>query len=199
MGTLFMLEVDVGSYKHGAGGAGAHRPWVARIDGPDPKYGLSREFIKPYNDWEHARRSINGAIRGVVARFPLRRGQLYEVSRLQGRASKRQITRTFGWLGDVGDLEQLEPEDALDKIGGLTNGVTYRTDDDDETATVGEVRGLGHPATVPWIVVEGTRLYRLGEGRVYAHEDQLLGIRDSEVVELDQLEAWEWLQKKRNG
>src|SRR5690606_30340672 len=140
MGAIYMLKIEIDGHFHGS--SNVPRPWVARIDGPDPKYGLAREFVQPMNDWESAHRSCRGNVYGVVAHFPMRRGHLYEVSRLRGRSSKRHVAREFGWLGD-GKLEPLDPEDALDRIADAP-GVSWQTDDEGPAAA--EVRGLGYPS-----------------------------------------------------
>jgi hypothetical protein len=190
MGALFMLEIEIDGHFHGT--PRVPKPWVARIDGPDPKYGLAREFISPFNDWENARRAHSGNIYGRVANFPLRRGHIYEVSRLEGRPSKRHIIREFAWLGDD-ELEILDPEDVLDRVADTgTPGVSLETDDGGDP--VGQVHGLGYPLPMPWIVRDNRRLFRLGEHQVYTHADRLLGVRDDEIVELDQEEAWSWLR-----
>ena len=187
MNALYMLDIELDGHFRGL--HNAPRPWVARIDGPDPKFGLAREFVVPFNDWEGARRAKSGNIYGRVAHFPLRRGHLYEISRLRGTPSKRHVSREFAWLGD--DLEQLDAEDALDRIAGEP-GVSMKTDDEGEPLS--RVRGLGYPAQMPWVVRDDRRLFRLVERHVYVHAGRLLGIQDGEIVELSQEEAWLWLR-----
>lgn len=187
-GSLYLLDIELDGHIHGL--ANAPKPWVARIGGPDPKFGLARDFIAPFNDWENARRAKSGNVYGRIAHFPLRRGHLYEISRLRGRPSKRHISREFAWI-DAGGLEAVEPEDVLDRLAGAA-GVSLETADAGDP--VGKVSGLGYPSPMPWIVRDDKRLIRLAERQVYAHADRLLGVRDCEIVELSQDEAWSWLR-----
>jgi len=53
------------------------RPWVARITGRDPKYGLAREFVKGQKDYSQAN-SVGS--RGVYEYFALKDGSIYEVN-----------------------------------------------------------------------------------------------------------------------
>lgn len=189
-GSLYMLRVEIDGHFHGS--PKVPRPWVARLSGPDPKYGLAREFVQQMNNWESARRAGSGNLYGVVAHFPMRRGHLYQVSRLRGRPSKRYVAQEFGWLGDEGPLEQLEPEEVLDRVAGSDGQrVSMETSLD---GSVGEVRGLGIPDSLPWIVRDEKRLYRLCETKVYAVEGRLVGVRDGGIVDLSQEEAWSWLK-----
>lgn len=187
-GGMYMLKIEIDGHIHGL--AGAPKPWVARIDGPDPKYGLAREFMTQFNDWEKAHRARSGNIYGRVAHFMLRRGHIYEVSRLRGKPSRRHITREFAWVGDC-DPEPISSEQALDRIAGVT-GVSMHVADEGDPLS--RVLGLGYPVPMPWVVRDGRRLYRLVEHQVYALADRLLGVTNGEVVKLDQEEAWKWLR-----
>lgn len=63
------------------------RPWVARITGPDERFGLAREFIEPRRDYREA--SNSG--RGVILVFALRPG-IHEVKEI---TSGRYFERRF--------------------------------------------------------------------------------------------------------
>lgn len=56
---------------------GTEKPWVARVVGPDDRFGLQREFLRPKKDY--ARANSVGS-RGVISYFHLYEGHLYEVN-----------------------------------------------------------------------------------------------------------------------
>lgn len=65
----------------------SRRPWVARILGPDRKFGLRREFLTGLKDYREA----NGTgSRGVYLTFVLRDGELYEVQELLSWSRERR-------------------------------------------------------------------------------------------------------------
>lgn len=63
------------------------RPWVARIDGRDPRHGLARTFLDGLTDYRDA--SDTGS-RGVFLTFTLYEGYIYEVHELKGWESERR-------------------------------------------------------------------------------------------------------------
>lgn len=60
------------------------RPWVARITGPDPKFGLKREFQKAKMDYSRANRA---GTRGIYANYFLSDGiyEVYKMTSWRGR------------------------------------------------------------------------------------------------------------------
>jgi hypothetical protein len=149
-------------------GGPAPKPWVAHITGTDPKYGLARKFVDAMNDWRDASKAWSGNVYGVVATFALREGNLYEVSRCRGRASKRYVAREFVFIRDRKPV-QLEPIEALARIAGDKDpAIPFELGDDpDAPPCVSEVRGIGTPKRLGWIVQGSRRFYRLRVGSIY--------------------------------
>ncbi len=52
------------------------RPWVAEITGPDPRYGLAREFLRGRRSYRHASRT---GCHGIYQWYELQEGRIYEV------------------------------------------------------------------------------------------------------------------------
>jgi hypothetical protein len=69
------------------------KPWVARILGPDPKYGFKREFIHGQRDYTF---SNSVGSRGIYEYFALTPG-IYEVNeRLTWKRARRYFVRVEG-------------------------------------------------------------------------------------------------------
>lgn len=78
-------------------------PWVARITGRDPKYGLARDFLRGRKDYADSN-SIGS--RGVYLYFTLADG-VYEVRELKSwRRERRYFCRASG-----GELNELSREE----------------------------------------------------------------------------------------
>lgn len=186
-GAIKILRIEIDSHFHGS--SDVPRPWVARIDGIDRKYGLARTFIDRLNDYREASRSMRGRLRGVVAAFPLRAGHLYEVSRLRGKSSKRHVAREFLRVDD-GRLVELSASEALAVIDGHQNAIEHRVPDHTELAIV---HGLGAPEPLGFVIVDGRRLYRLREGAIHeiSHEQQrwLVHVVAGKLLRITQREA----------
>jgi hypothetical protein len=88
------------------GSTGNRRPWVARITGKDPKYGLRREFL-PSN--LQRKRQNSNASRGVELWFLLEAGQLYEVKH---HVSWRTTDRYFCTATESGEVKRLTTQEA---------------------------------------------------------------------------------------
>jgi len=82
------------------------KPWVARILGPDPKYGLKREFIYGQRDYTFAN-SVGS--RGIYEYFALTPG-VYEVNeRLTWKKARRYFIRVEGTeISEINKDEVLE-------------------------------------------------------------------------------------------
>lgn len=85
------------------------RPWVARIIGTSPKFGLERRFVEVLTDYSGSSRSCAGRLRGVVYAFPLRVGWVVEAQHYRRTRSKRHLTRYFAVVR-AGGLEELSAE-----------------------------------------------------------------------------------------
>lgn len=201
-GSLIMYRIEIDGHFHGSGNV--PHPWVARIDGSDPKYGLRREFIRPLRDYAEAHVAWSGNLYGCVATYPLRDGHLYEVSRLRGRSSKRHVAREFFRLV-AGKREPMEPDDALAIAEGITGpAVTLTLRESDDRPCVSEVSGLGTPRRLGFVLVEGERRFRLRNGRIYevcetmdATPDRRWFVRccDEQIRRVTEEEALQWLRR----
>lgn len=82
------------------------KPWVARILGPDKKYGLQREFLHGQRDYTFAN-SIGS--RGIYEYFALTPG-VYEVNeRLTWKRARRYFVRVEGTeIAEISRDEVLE-------------------------------------------------------------------------------------------
>src|SRR5690606_10527437 len=105
---------------------------------------------------------------GVVSTFPLRDGHLYEVQQTAGTPSKRHVVRRFYWL-EGGELEELEPEDALRRTVGGANGAPLRVRAFPRRTLVTDLTDAA--AVVPFCTLGPQRLYWLLEGREYDVRD----------------------------
>lgn len=76
------------------------RPWVARITGPDARWGFRREFVRPKTDYAHA----NGVgTRGIKLWFVLGPG-VYEVGTFTTWTHEE---RYFARVDDDGSIERI--------------------------------------------------------------------------------------------
>lgn len=73
---------------------GGQKPWIARITGVDPKYGLAREFVRAQVDYS---RSNKPGTRGVYYSFDLSDGY-YELKggSSWGSANQRKFVHVVG-------------------------------------------------------------------------------------------------------
>ncbi len=62
-------------------------PWVAKVTGKDPKFGLSRQFLRARKDYAGGN-SIGS--RGVMLHYVLEDGFMYEVRQLTSWSSERR-------------------------------------------------------------------------------------------------------------
>lgn len=164
MSRIKMLHIEIDGHMHGGP---PHKPWVARIVGTSPRYGLDRQFVEAMRDYRHHRRAWSGNVYGVVATFPLRSG-LHEVCRARGRSSRRHVAREF-WVVDDGKMRRLEPIDALALVEAHAEEVVIHEvpDHTDPTRWIARVTGLGTPERAGWVVVGSQRLYRLRRAGLY--------------------------------
>jgi hypothetical protein len=194
MGRFYVLKIEIDGHFHGS--SDVPKPWVAQILGTCPKYGLNREFVNPMNDWSQAHQAWSGNLYGRVARFLLRDGNLYEVSRLRGRSSKRHVSREF-WRIEGRKPVRVEPEEALARADGLGDCTLLRIPEDRSGASwVSKIRGLGDPDKMGFVVINGERLYRLPDGLyevVRSGDRSLVGVKDHHREQLSEQEALKWL------
>lgn len=90
---------------------GSSKPWVARITGPDPKFGFCREFVSGIADYS---RSNRPGTRGVYYHFELSDG-VYEVKGGTSWASAGE--RWFVRVAD-GKGEQITMSQVLEAVAG---------------------------------------------------------------------------------
>ena len=88
--------------------------WVAEITGPDEKYRLKREFLKPKLDYS---RSNGKGSRGIFAEYILESGKIYEVL---SRENWRRSRRYFCKVTPDGDILEIPEEDACHSVGAET-------------------------------------------------------------------------------
>ncbi len=161
---LKILRIEVDGHFHGS--SDVPKPWVAQIDGVDAKYGLARTFVQRLNDYQDAHRACSGNMYGVVAAFPLHEGQLYEVSRLRGRPSKRYVAREFLTVNE-GQICPIEAATAL-ALAEIYDGpmISYVVP---ESTAVARVDRLGSPTVCGFVTGEksDTRLYQLRVGAIH--------------------------------
>jgi len=161
-GTIKILRIEIDGHFHGS--RDVPKPWVAEITGVDATYGLARAFVEPMHDWSDAHRACSGNLYGRVARFALREGRLYEVSRLRGRSSRRHVAREFVTPVD-GDLREVADLDALARAEQNACPATAYTVE--EGTRIGRVEGLGTPAVCGFVLRDGHRTFRLRVGALH--------------------------------
>jgi len=115
-------------------------------------------------DWSDARRACSGNLYGRIARFALREGRLYEISRLRGRSSKRHLTREFGRVvdGEIRTVSELEALALAERDAGPTIPFTV-----DEGTRVGRIEGIGTPAVCGFVLRDGQRTFCLRVGALH--------------------------------
>lgn len=200
VGPLYVLRIEIDGHFHGS--RDVPRPWVARIGGPDARYGLAREFLQPMNDWKRARRACSGNLYGVVSTFALREGELYECSRLRGSSSRRHVAREF-YRVEEGKRRTLGVEEALGWIEREDKrpAALYRLDDDDSRPRLAEVVGLGTPAPMAFVILDGTRQWLTREGALYEVSTAVgarrlaLCERPGRLRDVSEADAIAWLQR----
>lgn len=161
-GALKILRIEIDGHFHGS--ADVPKPWVAEITGIDAQYGLARTFVEPMHDWSGARRACSGNLYGRIARFALREGKLYEISRLRGRSSKRHVAREFGLVtnGEIRTIEEVDAIALAERHAGPAIAYTA-----DESTRVGRVEKIGTPATCGFVLRGGKRTFRLRVGALH--------------------------------
>lgn len=88
--------------------------WVAEINGPDDKYGLSRTFLRYKVDYSKA--NSKGS-RGIFAEYILSPRKIYEV---RSQESWGRSRRYFCTVDDEGNVIELDEEIACHAVGALT-------------------------------------------------------------------------------
>jgi len=83
------------------------KPWVAKITGTCPRFGLSREFVKYRKDYRNTSGTGN---RGVRAFYMLESGNLYEVNE---QKSWRRSERYFLAVNNDGDTIKMTKQEAI--------------------------------------------------------------------------------------
>lgn len=197
MSLLYILKIEIDGHFHGS--SDVPKPWVAEIGKPCPRYGIERSFVQTMNDWSGARRAWSGNVYGRVAHFPLREGNLYEVSRLRGKSSKRYVSREFVAI-EQGKRVELTPDEALARADGGGAAALCRLPEDLKgTSWIAEVTGLGTPRRLGFVVVDGHRRYRLHAGlyEVVEREARRFVASDGQSLQpLSEKEAVTWLSQK---
>jgi hypothetical protein len=94
---------------------GGSKPWVARITGTDPKYGLAREFVNGIADYS---RSNKPGTRGVYFTFYLGDG-IYEVNggTSWGSAGDRRFIRVLDEESDPVKMQEVLEVVRVGKVG----------------------------------------------------------------------------------
>ena len=193
---IHLLRVEIDGHHNGGPPI---KPWAARIHGACPKFGLSREFIEPMNDWRNAVTRMSGKTYGVVATFPLRDGHIYEALMQRGKIVARQFYQVDG-----GKKRRLTVDEALALAEGDKRAARPLLLDADSSPHLAHIIGLGTPRTKAFALDGEARRYRLVEGDVYEVRGRtpgkrqrsfgpLIGVRDGEIVGLNETEAWSWL------
>jgi hypothetical protein len=198
---LYLLRIEIDGHFHGS--SEVPQPWCARVAGTCSRYGLQREFIKPLNDWRNAHKAWSGNIYGVTSTFPLRDGNVYEVSRLRGRSSKRHVAREF-YRVRGSKRETIDPLDALAHAEGEHSAaatvVLRLREDDQDPAWVAELQSLATQPRLGFVLVGNQRHFLLREGRIYrvhGEAERFSGdfacVRDGKLVKLSEGQALEAL------
>jgi hypothetical protein len=161
-GTLKILRIEIDGHFHGS--PDVPKPWVAEITGVDAQYGLARTFVEPMHDWGNAHRAWSGNLYGRIARFALRAGRLYEISRLRGKPSKRYVAREFSIIVDdeICKVAEIDALALAEQAAGPAVAYTVN-----EGTRIGRVEGLGTPAVCGFVLRDGRRLYRLRVGSLH--------------------------------
>lgn len=173
------------------------KPWVAEIVGLCPRYGLRRDFIRPMNDYQDARVAWSGNLYGLQLRYPLREGRIYEVSRTEGKPSKRLVTRRFRIAG--ARWPELQPADVLEAMQGGAPGMIHDVVEGPEPGEtwVARVERLGRAEALGYVLRGGVRIYRLAAGlhEVVASGDRsLLLVENGQARRVTDEEALTWIR-----
>ncbi len=204
---IYLLKIEEDGHFHGGP---PPKPWAAEITGACQRYGLARTFIRALRDYRDARSAWSGNVYGVVARYPLHDGKLYEVSRCRGKPSKRYVARQFYTVAG-GKMHERTPEEALAMAEGLDQparatepAILHRIREADDHPWVAEVTGLGTPRRLGFVLVDGDRLYRLREGHLYEAREvdtkgeerrRMVRVTDGAAERVTQAEALAWLAR----
>lgn len=100
-----LLNNGVAGLGDGVVGRCPRRAWVARIVGPDARYGWCREFIRGKIDYSEA--NSKGS-RGVMLHYVLKPGEVYEVN---APSSWRRNDRYFCRVSDSGEIVRISQEE----------------------------------------------------------------------------------------
>lgn len=106
---LIMLTIEEPGHFHGRR---PPRPWAAEITGTHRYFGLARTFIQALRDFRDTRVAMSGNVYGIVTRFPLREGKLYEVGQVKGRSSRQRFEREFFFV-EGGELRERTAAEAV--------------------------------------------------------------------------------------
>ncbi len=197
---IYLFKIEEDGHFHGGP---PPKPWVAEITGTDPRFGLARSFVQPFRDYREARAAWSGNVYGVVARFPMHEGRLYEVSLLRGKPSKRYVAREF-YVVERGQPVERTADEALGiaaKDEGAA-GVLTIPELPDDPPVVAELTLLEESRRLGFVLVGQDRRYRLRNGLVHRvrHVDakgreqvQLMGSEGGVVRALSIEEARSWL------
>lgn len=164
LSTLATLTIELDSHHRGGDPL---KPWVARILGPDLRFGLAREFVKPLRDWSEAKMSWRGRISGATATYMLRSGSVFEICRPTGKSSKRRLVRTFARASD-GELVDMTIDDLLGYVGGHSGPtVSLSLLDQREAPSFVGLSDGGPQIPQAFVLDDGCRRYALREGLTY--------------------------------
>lgn len=88
-------------------------PWVARITGPDARFGFKREFLNPLRDYSTARVTSRRQTKGVVLEWLLPPEGVYEIRLFEG---KRGVERRRFYRVEDGELVEVAREEVIEWI-----------------------------------------------------------------------------------
>lgn len=188
-----MLKIEIDGHFHGGPPV---RPWVARLTGADPKFGVRRDFVDPLRDWRDAHQAMSGRLYGITCVWMLSAG-VYEVSRTRGKPSKRYVSRETLAIDERGKRRSVSEIEALQAIDGQPDGgIKYLVP---EGTSVSRVVGLGTPEALPWLARGGERIYRLQPHRLYERASEgrraFLATSQDAVERLSEKEALAWISR----
>ena len=189
----YVLKIEVDGHFHGR--SDVPKPWVAEVNGPCPKYGLQRNFVKQVTDWKGTHLANSGNVYGRTAKFMLRDG-VYEVSRTRGKPSKRVVVREYCQI-EGGKRTSLKPAQFLAKV--LGPGLEIRTPNTRDS-WVAKVTRIGMPGQLGWLVgnTDDDRLYLAPCGLVEvcrAGSRRLALVTKKDITWLGHDAALEWLRE----
>jgi len=168
--SILRIEVPA-HYKGGS----PIKPWVATIDGIHPKWGLSRSFITPMNDWSNAHSAWSGNLYGVVATWLLRENVLYEI---RSGPHQRQFARF-----ENGKSTSVEPLQALRVADGGGDAAVLKVVEN--VLDRPWVRDVSAAQRNGFVLDDGVRIYRLRDGhryRVYeGSSERMVVVRGAQI------------------